>query len=483
VGGGVLTAGSVVPGRPLAKTPQSGLLFTICHSSCGVPAYRYFELNSVGRRLSIFMALSSDPKGIPESKPGGTVEPRRFPWLLVVIVLLVIGGIAFLVVYRRQHATTAGGQGKGKGKGGNMPIAAVIGVVTQKDFSIYLDGLGTVQAFNSVTLRSRVDGELQKVAFEEGQDVHAGDLLAQIDPASFQTQVQQAQAKQAQDEAQVENARIDLNRNEKLLASKIIAQEVYDTAKALVNQLSAAVKADQAAVSNAQVQLGYTKISAPIDGRTGLRLVDVGNMIRSGDSSNGIVTLTQVRPISVVFTLPEQSLRDIQQGQSQSQMLVRALDRDNVTLLDEGKLTVIDNQIDTTTGTIRLKATFPNANLKLWPGQFINARLLLSVRTNAVVVPASVVQRGPEGSYAFVVDDDSKVKMATIKVGKIDQGQALIESGLTGGERVVVDGQYKLQPGSKVKEAEAAGATNTEASPKPENSKKGGKGGGKKKGS
>ncbi len=401
---------------------------------------------------------------------------------MVIIVLLVIGGIAFLVVYRREHAGAAAGQGKGKGKGGgNMPIAAVIGVVTQRDFAVYLDGLGTVQAFNSVMVRSRVDGELQKVAFEEGQEVHAGDLLAQIDPATYQTQVQQAQAKQAQDEAQLENARVDLSRNEKLLASKIVAQEVYDTAKALVNQLAAAVKADEAAVANAQVQLGYTKISAPIDGRTGLRLVDVGNMIRSSSDSNGVVSLTQVHPIAVIFTLPEQSLRDIQEQQAHSQMLVRAVDRDNITLLDEGKLTVIDNQIDTTTGTIRLKATFPNLNLKLWPGQFVNARLLLSVRTNAVVVPASVVQRGPEGAYAFVVGDDSKVQMAPIKVGKIDQGQALIESGLTAGERIVVDGQYKLQPGSVVKAADAAGTPGTNSNVNGQSGKKGGKGAGKKK--
>jgi membrane fusion protein, multidrug efflux system len=429
------------------------------------------------------MALSSEPSEASKSKSVSTPEQKHFPWLLVIIVLLVIGGIAFLVIYRRNHASGPEARGKGKGKGGpNMPVAAVIGVVTQKDFSIYLDGLGTVQAYNSVMVRSRVDGELQKVAFTEGQEVHAGDLLAQIDPAPFETQVQQAQAKQAQDEAQLENAKVDLTRNEKLLASKIVSQEVYDTAKALVNQLGAAVKADEAAVANAQVQLGYTKIAAPIDGLTGLRLVDVGNMIRSSSDSNGVVSLTQVHPISVVFTLPEQSLREIQEEQAHSQMLVRAVDRDNVTLLDEGKLTVIDNQIDTTTGTIRLKATFPNSSLKLWPGQFVNARLLLSVHTNAVVVPASVVQRGPEGSYAFVVGDDSKVKMATIKVGKIDQGQALIESGLTAGERIVIDGQYKLQPGSVVKATDAAGSTNA-PNPSPQTPKKGGKGSGKKKAS
>jgi multidrug efflux system membrane fusion protein len=230
---------------------------------------------------------------------------------------------------------------------------------------------------------------------------------------------------------------------------------VYDAAKATMDQLAAAVKADEAAIDNAKVQLAYTTIAAPIDGRTGLRLVDQGNVIRSGDS-NGIVVLTQLKPISLVFTLPEQSLKNLR-NPSAGTMKVVAVDRDNSTVLDQGTLTVIDNQIDTTTGTIRLKATFQNEDLKLWPGQFVNARLLLSVRTNALVVPASVVQRGPEGAYAFVVGDDMKVEMAPVKVGPIDKGQAVVESGLESGQRVVVDGQYKLQPGSVVKGAEPAG--------------------------
>jgi multidrug efflux system membrane fusion protein len=205
------------------------------------------------------------------------------------------------------------------------------------------------------------------------------------------------------------------------------------------------------------VQLAYTTIAAPIDGRTGIRSVDLGNVIRAADS-NGIVVLTQLRPISVIFTLPEQALRQIQARQSQGQMLVLAVDRDNRTTLDQGKLTVFDNQIDTSTGTIRLKSTFPNENLHLWPGQFVNARLLLEVRTNGIVVPASVVQRGPNGPYAFIVGDDMKARMQPVKVAQIEGSQALIESGLDPGQRVVVDGQYKLQPGSTVKPAQAEGA-------------------------
>jgi len=369
----------------------------------------------------------------------------------------VIAGIASVIAIREKHPAAQQGKKGPGGRGSNAPVTAIIGTVMQKDVPIYLDGLGTVQAFNTVTVRSRVDGQLKKLSFKEGQDVQAGDLLAQIDPDPFRTQVEQMEAKKTQDEAQLAFAKVELKRNADLLAQKIASQEAYDTQKAQVDQLDALLKADQAAIENAKVQLNYTTINAPISGRTGIRFVDEGNIIHAADS-NGIVVLTQLKPITVMFTLPEQSLREIQRQQSQSPMTVLALDRDNKTQLDEGQLAVFDNQIDTTTGTIRLKATFPNPNLRLWPGQFVNARLLLSVRTNGVVVPASVVQRGPEGAYAFVVNDDMSVKMATLKVAQIDQGQALIDSGLSPGERVVVDGQYKLQPGSKVQPAEAPGS-------------------------
>jgi multidrug efflux system membrane fusion protein len=385
-------------------------------------------------------------------------EKHSFPWLMILIVIFVIGGIVGLVMYRRAHGSgesQKGGKG-GKGGGQNVPVAAVLGVVTQKDFSIFLDGLGTVQAFNTVTVKTRVDGEVRQIAFDEGQDVKKGDLLAQIDPRPYQTLVDQAIGKKGQDEANLANAQIDLKRNEVLLANKIVAQEVYDTAKALVNQLQAAVKADDAAIESAQVQLDYSRITAPINGRTGIRQVDVGNIVRAGDS-NSIVVLAQLKPIALVFTLPEQNLGEIQKQQTKSPLTVVALDRDNKSVLDTGKLSVIDNEIDTTTGTIRLKATFPNSGLNLWPGQFVNARLLLSIETNAIVVPASVVQRGPDGAYAFIVGDDSHAQMAPLKVGKIDLGEAWIQSGLEAGQKVVVDGQYKLQPGSLVKSAEPQG--------------------------
>jgi multidrug efflux system membrane fusion protein len=328
----------------------------------------------------------------------------------------------------------------------------MIGTVASKDVPIYLDGLGTVQAFNTVTVRSRVDGQLQSLAFVDGQEVKAGDALAQIDPKPFQTQVNQAIAKKAQDEALLANARIQVKRDADLLASKIFAQADYDTQEATVNQLVAAVQTDQAAVDSSQVQMNYCTVTAPIDGRTGIRMVDAGNIVHANDVT-GIVVLTQMRPISVVFTLPEQTLKAIQKQPDGPEMKVLAVDRDSRTVLDEGKLAVIDNQIDTTTGTIKLKGTFPNKDLKLWPGQFVNVRLLLETRKDGVVVPASVVQRGPEGAFAFVVNPDMTVKMSTLKVGQIDHEEALIESGLTPGERVVVDGQYKLQPGATVRPA------------------------------
>lgn len=341
-------------------------------------------------------------------------------------------------------------------RGGGMgPVPVVAGKVTQKNVPIYLDGLGTVQAFNTVTVHVRVDGQLQKIVFSEGQEVHEGDLLAQIDPAPFQTQVEQAEAKKAQDEAQLANARADLKRNSDLLTQQIVSQQVFDTAQALVAQMAAAVKSDEAAISSAKVQLGYTKVVSPINGRTGIRLVDQGNIVHANDP-NGLVVITQMKPISVVFTLPEQTLTSIQREIGRRQLAVLAMDRDNTTTLGEGALAVVDNQIDTSTGTVKLKGTFPNSDLKLWPGQFVNARLLLTTRTNGLVVPTSVIQRGPDGAYAFVIKQDQSVQIRPIKIGQIEAGEALIEEGLKAGERVVVDGQYKLQNGSKVKPGKSA---------------------------
>jgi membrane fusion protein, multidrug efflux system len=380
---------------------------------------------------------------------------RRFTGMtLVVLAGLIVLGLTWV---RHQRAAAVPTGQAGRARLGSLPVPVVAGTVTSEDFPIYLDGLGTVQAFNTVTIRSRVDGQLQRLFFTEGQDVRQGNMLAQIDPAPFQAVLEQTIAKKAQDEAQLTVAQLNLKRDADLLTNNIVAQQDYDTQSALVKQLQATVQADQAAIDNSQVQLAYTKITAPLDGRVGIRLVDEGNIVHANDA-NGIVVITQVRPISVVFTVAEQQLGVIQQHVAAGETLtVLAVDQNNKTTLSEGKLAVVDNEIDSTTGTIRLKANFSNNDLRLWPGQFVNARMLLTVQKGALVVPAQVVQRGPEDTaFAFVIKPDSTVAVQPVKVAAVEKDKAWIEEGLRLGENVVVDGQYKLQPGSHVKVGENA---------------------------
>jgi multidrug efflux system membrane fusion protein len=328
-----------------------------------------------------------------------------------------------------------------------VPIDAVAAM--RKDVPVYLRGLGTVQAYNTVTIHSRVDGEIVKIAFVEGQDVKSGDLLAQIDPRPLQAALDQAVAKQAQDQAQLENARLDLARYQTLGQRDFASRQTVDTQSATVRQLEATIKGDQAAIDNAQVQLGYTTITSPLDGRTGVRLVDQGNIVHASDT-NGLVVVTQLKPISLIFTLPEENLPAINRAMADGTLTVLALSRDEKDQYGEGTLSLVDNQIDQSTGTIRLKATFPNDNLALWPGQFVNARLLLRTQRNVVTVPSDAVQRGAQGMYAYVVKPDSTVALQPLKVGLISGGVAVIESGVEEGQRVVVAGQYRLQPGVKV---------------------------------
>lgn len=376
-------------------------------------------------------------------------------------ILGIIGTLVLVIAWWSFHhrassdqtgsAATAGTSGRRGGpRAGGGPVPVVAGKVEQKDTPIYLDGLGTVQAFNTVTVHTRVDGELQQVLFTEGQDVKTGDLLAVIDPRPFQAALDQAVAKKAQDEAQLANAKVTLARNTDLVKKKVIDQQDFDTSKYQGDQFQAAVQADQAAIEAAKTQLDYTQIKSPIDGRTGVRLVDVGNIVHAADQT-GMVVITQMHPISVVFTLPEQKLPEIlNQGGANGGLHVSALDRGNTNVLDEGTLAVVDNQIDQTTGTLKLKATFPNDQLQLWPGKFVNARLILTTRKDATVVPSSVVQRGPQGTYAYIIKTDKTVEMRPIKVAQTEANVALIDSGLEAGEQVVVDGQYKLQPGVHV---------------------------------
>ena len=397
-----------------------------------------------------------------------TDTPSLRQWSVVIFLVLLVAGGGY---WWNRHSSAAGANAKATDAGAfkGPPVIPVVAVtVIEKDVPIYLDGLGTVQALNTVTIRVRVDGQLTKLAFIEGQDVHEGEFLAQVDPTPFEATLAQADAKKKQDQAQLANARLDLVRDEDMVRRKVISQQQYDTQKALVAQLDASVSADEAAIQSAKVQLGYTKIVSPIDGRVGIRLVDKGNIVHASDP-NGLIVITQLHPINIIFTLPEQNLDKIRREMALGELSVFALDRENRPMPGEGKLSVIDNQIDTTTGTIRLKATFPNDDLRLWPGQFVNTRLQLTVRKGGIVVPAAVVQRGPEGSYAFVirgVDDKLTVDVRPVKVAQTQQGESLIEDGLKAGERVVLEGQYRLQAKSRVKLAKSAGAV-SQATPTP----------------
>jgi multidrug efflux system membrane fusion protein len=336
----------------------------------------------------------------------------------------------------------------------DTPVPVVAGTVEQRDVPLYLSGLGTVQAFRTVTVASRIEGQLQKLNFDEGQDVKAGDVLAQIDPRSLEAALRQMEANLRRDQAQLASARADLERYGNLRKEgNYVTQQQLDTTRALVGQLEAATEADKAQIDSARVQLDYATIRSPINGRTGLRLVDEGNMIRAGDQT-GIVVVTQLQPISLVFTLPEENLQAVNgQLSAGTALTVEAFSRDGETKLAEGKLATIDNQIDQKTGTFKLKATFANENRVLWPGQFVNARLRVMTRRGGTVVAEAAVQRGPEGTYVFVIKPDQTVEMRPVTVGTTQNGLSLIDKGLTPGERVVVDGQYKLQPGGKIVEA------------------------------
>jgi len=405
------------------------------------------------------MGNADNPEGAePVQKPEGgdnfqqrPIRPtrRRSRHLFLLVFLTLASGFVWWKGHDRIAHFFVAGRDQMKENSEPPPVPVVAGTVIEKDVPIYLEGLGTVQAWNTVTIHVRVDGQLDKVAFTEGQDVKAGDLLAKIDPTPFEASLAQAEAKKKQDEAQLANARVNLKRDVELRAGKVISAQEYDTQKYLVDQLEAAVVADEGAIKSARVQLGYTTIVSPIDGRIGIRIVDKGNIVHAGDP-NGLIVITQLHPISVIFTLPEQNLPEIQQQMRKGPLTVFAVGRDNALLLDKGQLKVIDNQIDTTTGTIRLKADFPNPDLQLWPGQFVNARLLLTTRKNGLVVPAQVIQRGPEGSYAFVIQPDLTVEVRPVKMAQIQHGEALVDEGLFPGERVVVEGQYRLQEHSRV---------------------------------
>jgi membrane fusion protein, multidrug efflux system len=380
---------------------------------------------------------------------------RRIVWAIAAILLIAAGAVTWHFMRLTPKAAVDRAPAAASAA---IPVTA--GTSEASDFPVYFTGLGTVQAFNTVTVKVRVDGQLNKVAFTEGQDVKAGDLLAQIDPRTFQATLDQAKATKAKDQAQLENAKLDLQRLLKI--GQYATQQSVDTQRALIRQLEAQVQADAAAIENAQTQLDYTTITAPLSGRTGLRLVDAGNIVHTTDP-NGLVVITQLQPISVVFTLPQDQLQDvIKQMALGPPLKAIGMTRTGQQQLGEGTLALVDNQIDSGTGTVRLKATFPNEDHALWPGQFVNVRLLVRTLQQVVTVPSPAVQRGPSGMFVYVIKDDSTVAMQPVTVTAMTGGRAVVEKGLDARTRIVVSGQYRLQPGTQVQSG-AATADNSES--------------------
>jgi multidrug efflux system membrane fusion protein len=338
--------------------------------------------------------------------------------------------------------------------GGGTAIPVMTDKARRTDVPVFLTGLGTVQAFNSVLIRSRVDGQIVQIRFEEGTDIHAGDVLIEIDPAPFKAALAQAQANKLKDQAQLDGERQDLSRYTGLAKTGAATIQQLDTTRALVAQTEASIKADQALVDTAQVQLNYSSIRSPIDGRLGTRLVDSGNIVRATDTT-GIVTINQIHPIFVSFALPADSLPQLRAGSKAGDVIVTALDRDGRELAT-GVLAVIDNQINPATGAINYKAKFDNGDDALWPGQFVNLRVQLAIRRNVIAVPVTAVQQGPDGPYTFVVGADRIVQKRPVKVGSLNKTTAIIDDGLQPGEQIVTDGQYRIQAGSTVEAAAQA---------------------------
>ena len=375
--------------------------------------------------------------------------------LVLIIALLVAGAAAILaeIGWWQPFPTQSAG------RGGEVAVPVTTDKARRTDVPMFLTGLGTVQAFNSVLIKSRVDGQIVKIGFDEGKDVHAGDLLIQIDPAPFEAVLAQAEANKLKDQAQLDNVRLDLARYTNLAKTFAVTTQQLDTTRALVAQTEAGIKADQALIDTAQVQLNYSTIRSPIDGRVGTRLVDAGNIVRTTDAT-GIVSINQIHPIFVSFALPSDSLPQLRAAKD-GEVMVTALDRDG-RVLATGVLAVIDNQINPASGTINYKAKFDNADDALWPGQFVNLRIQLATRRNVIAVPVTAVQQGPDGPYAFVVGDDGVAQKRPLKVGVLNKTTAIIDEGLQPGEQVVTDGQYRIQAGSKLDvTAQAAAAVDS----------------------
>jgi len=389
-------------------------------------------------------------------KPAITRRPWRLAWIGVAVLVLAAGGVT---VFLLQPSDAQQRPANRRGFDPTRPTQVVAAAARTGDINIYLNGLGTVTPLKTVTVRSRVDGELMKVLFKEGQAVKEGDLLAEIDPRPYQAQLAQYEGQMARDQALLANARIDLDRYRALYAQDSIAKQQVDTQDALVRQYEGTVKFDQGQIDNARLQLTYSRITAPISGRLGLRLVDAGNIVRAGDA-NGLVVITQLQPVTVIFTIPQDNLPSLMPRlRSGEKLPVEAYDREQKKKLAAGTLLTVDNQIDPATGTIKLKAQFPNADGSLFPNQFVNARMLLDTRRGATLVPNAAVVRGGQGTFVYVIKEDRTVELRKVSVGMAEGDSVSVESGLAPGELVVVEGSDRLRDGAKVEIPDRAART------------------------
>jgi multidrug efflux system membrane fusion protein len=375
-------------------------------------------------------------------------KSRITRWILLVLAVGGLGYFGWQRFYGESHEAAANAQ-----KTARNPVRVTVAPVEKTDFPVYLTSLGTVQAFNTVVVRSRVDGQIDKIAFTEGQLVSQGDLLAEIDPRPYQAALDQAKAKKEQDEANLANTNLDLQRFLKL--GEFATRQQIDTQRSNVSQLTAQIAADAAAISNAATQLDYTAIKAPISGVVGLRQVDVGNIVNAA-TQTGIVTITQIEPIAVIFTAPEEQLPYINEGQAAQPLKTIAITTDGKKPLAEGTLAVVNNQVDSTSGTIRLKGVFANKDHALWPGQSVSTRLLVKTIKNATVVPDDAIQHGNEGLYVYTVNQDNKAELRKVKVSQSIDGRSVIDQGLSPGQQVITSGQFKVQPGTLVSTAVAS---------------------------
>ena len=388
----------------------------------------------------------TDDSRLVTTSPGSSGRKQRF----VAIVLgaaVILGVLAVMMMWPSPQPTDQ--RARRGGADNAVPVLAI--PARRDDVPVYLEGVGTARALNTVTVRPQVEGKLLSVAFKEGQDVKKGDVLARIDPTTYQAQLNQAIAKKAQDEAQLSNARMDLERFIRLAASNSIAKQQADTQRATVAQLEALVQADQAAIDNTRAILAYTTITAPINGRTGIRLVDEGNIVRASDAT-GIVVLTEIQPISVIFNLPQQVVAQVNAAAAKGPLPVEALASDSEAVIDKGVLQVVDNQVDPATGTVKLKAEFPNADLQLWSGQFVNVRMLIDTRQQVIVVPTAAVQRGPDGAFVFAVrQGGDTVAVRPVTIAQQDDVQAVIATGIEAGDQIVTTGFAQLAEGTRVR--------------------------------